>query len=1478
MQEKIQSFNIKGIKRDISQGISTSEYAFDAYNIRISARDNNTLMSVTNERGTEKALDLSGYLLGYIALNNKMVFFITTTNKSKPDYIYLVDLYDIASYTILYNGNLNFRVTNPIESISIFENEKIQRIYWVDGINQPRIINIATSEADRNNWKDHSFDFVKLVDANTKTLPVVNISKITTGNGTFPAGVIQYAFTFFDKYGSESNIFYQSELYYATTNGRGVSPEKNASCSFKIGISEIPTDRFDYIRIYSIFRSSYNAVPTVKVVTSLSIKNIQNTEFIDSNLTGYTIEPTNLLYLGGQSIIAGTIAQKDNTLFLGNIENITKNPDDTLKKRVKAAFQDRFTWEYKNLSKAFMKENQSYYPYGTRINSPSSALRTFKGGEYYRLGLQFQRHDGTWTEAVFLSDEQCELYCKRNSSTDYFQGVQGKLSAQIEGISDYMAVRPLVVYPDISNRTVLAQGVLNPTVFNLKDRMDNSPYAQASWFFRPNLMTTSSLAPEYRNLYPLPANIWPNAEIQNINQLTPSGESLKIIPKGYENNEEWSNGRSVNFTDSKDWIVLNNGSYYVDQNILTLNSPDIEFDDNVLNANFSNYKTRIIGAIPITGNSGNVDIIVENGTLMVNKNNSSISGFYFEKFGTPSLNLATRDALLAKAMWMDKSYEDKDTAVEDKTKLKKGFVVYPWHRNGSLNDTVEVEKDEVKRAALKHKVWLNYKYSEFNYNLKDLSKTLQLETKDLGIFHSDEVSMEKLKTYEEIQSDCVYYGNIDKVLPSYNRYPITYTTGLLKFSNRIPVNINSSQVSNASFIYADGGGSDTIGALKLYKNDLFYRFITPLKNKANDFKTYPISTLPQGNYSIQLEVSGSDDVNLTLGINVNNKSTIGILNTKDFNLVGNDIYDNSPLQNTLLYNSLNFHFDSNKTLAADLISMKYKSTPHAIMSLNGRVSSDTPNHNALACLPEIGDVSNNFLGSTKLPWMLGSKDTTISWKVTPNIPATDFLESPKCEAYLWLAEIYRDDILQPFGSTNEADIANNVWQVAGEPVMINDNSFTIIWNQGDTFYQRYDCIKTYPFTNADQNSVLEILSFMVETRINLDARYDRNRGNYNNLNISPLNYNLLNPVYNQNNGFFTYRSYDASQIRLTKFPSQITWSKTKTLGEEIDTWTNITLASSLDLDGDKGKLNSLKNFNNQLYAFQDFGISNVLYNENVQISSTQGMPIEIANSGKVLGKRYLSSVLGCDNKWSIIESSLGLYFIDTNTNGLFIINPQITPISDNKGFKQWFTSQNNNASWNPVTQKAFRLFYDNAHNDLYITNKETCLVYSEYLQEFTSFMSYEGVQGMFNSNDNFYSFKNNALWRNFKGQYNSFYDEKKPFYITYLANGQTPMEDKVFNSVQYKADFYNFDDEMVPLESFDRIDIWHDYQIGSLNYGERLIGQNPLKKKFNIWRAILPRGVNRQRIRNPWAYVRMGKFNPMDYRMQLHQLDVSYYI
>ena len=389
---------------------------------------------------------------------------------------------------------------------------------------------------------------------------------------------------------------------------------------------------------------------------------------------------------------------------------------------------------------------------------------------------------------------------------------------------------------------------------------------------------------------------------------------------------------------------------------------------------------------------------------------------------------------------------------------------------------------------------------------------------------------------------------------------------------------------------------------------------------------------------------------------------------------------------------------------------------------------------------------------------------------------------------LWLVELYNDNVQNRFGGTSDNAIENNTWLPCGQPVSIDDAADStkgIKWTEGDTFFQRYDCLKTYPFTNEDTNSVVDILSFMVETRVNIDGRYDRNRGQNSNLQMSPINFNLLNHVYSQNNNFFSYRTLDKTLFNVDTYKNYITWTKKKTPGEEVDTWTNITLANVLDLDGDKGNITALKRFNNSLFAFQDKAFSQILYNENTQLSTTAGVPIEIANSGKVDGKRYISETVGCANKWSIIESPYGLYFMNSNNASINLYNGQLLDLTSKYGFNSWARKLINKESWKP-SFNTFRTFYDRNSKDVYFVNKDIALDFSETMNQFTSFISYENTPAMFNVANKFYAFKNGQLYEQEAGDYGVFFGVCKPYYITFIDN-QDYVHDKIYTNIELRA-------------------------------------------------------------------------------------------
>lgn len=334
MEQKIASFQNKGMTRDLSISKVNNEFAYENFNVRIIARDHDTLLSVTNERGNKEIHFDNGFstgevLIGYSVLNSYIVLFTHEDGADKPDHIYRVEYISDNNWdkVELFNGNLKFDTKYPIETLANYETESIQKVYWVDGINQPRFINIK--RLDYSNDNPSQFDFVTEFSPDLE----IQVDKVFLGTALFGSGTIQYYFTYSNDFGQETNIIGKSFIYNLSSQDSATPADSTSSCAFKISLKNLDS-RFNNINIYSLVTSSTitcNKVATLPISTEVL--------YTDTGAYNIQIDPTTLLYIGGTEIHAGTIAQKDNTLFIGNIELQTDSLNEDLKNLIDATIK-----------------------------------------------------------------------------------------------------------------------------------------------------------------------------------------------------------------------------------------------------------------------------------------------------------------------------------------------------------------------------------------------------------------------------------------------------------------------------------------------------------------------------------------------------------------------------------------------------------------------------------------------------------------------------------------------------------------------------------------------------------------------------------------------------------------------------------------------------------------------------------------------------------------------------------------------------------------------------------------------------------------------------------------------------------------------------------------------------------------------------------------------------------------------------------
>lgn len=994
-----------------------------------------------------------------------------------------------------------------------------------------------------------------------------------------------------------------------------------------------------------------------------------------------------------------------------------------------------------------------------------------------------------------------------------------------------------------------SNSIIGTTVLPFNDSIDNTDYSSVGSYV------------EFRHNYAIPGTDQLNAEIQSLYKPVPTGT------------------RSSNNITSESWRYYNKEYYYVDQNIVTLHSPELEFDTSVQNLDLSNTKFRIVGMTPIVANQSDISITTSGNTLK--KQTNKYEGDTFSYTGATT-TLEWSHGLYTKEIqsdmstvkknsynawkirntsisWFDTPFTLKNafTPLKDSGKTiaeyELGFAIYPWQRNGALNNDIRAKGES--SAWLEHKKLSNLRYSNRNAYLPQKY-----------IWYADHL----------YGTD----GNTD--------VPRNGMAGAQLFnSNEItPIKVSSPD-GNGKIVYY--GNVDTMATISM---------VSDISNSGVDGRNR------QKGYPIMVTTLNTDAYN-NPDASIDEKYRFDLLlPIKDIGYRGDE---RDPDDSTK-------YVEDVSSFSSASCRIKYKSTPHAVLSLSYL------NDGSQLILPTFGlmydgrqyplDYSSSYIEEGKSLWWNECK--SIQQDRIPfynGTPSKDFT-APDSSAigpqygWLWLGELYKEvNEESRFGGKSVEAIANNKWQPCGDAISIIDEygnvkkEIEIVWQEGDTFYQRYDHIKTYPFTLEDQNSVTDIVSFMVETRINIDGRYDRNRGNKSNLVVTPENFNQLNPVYSQSNNMFTYTYRDPNKLDLSKWANNITWSLTKTAGDLIDKWTHITLANTLDLDGKNGKITSLQKYNDQLIAFQEKSVSMIMYNESMQISTTDGVPVELGNSGKVNGYRVLSDTAGCSNKWSIASTENGIFFVDGITKNAYLFSGgKVSNLSDAAGMSSWFNTNASYKEWNPATWDDMVVYYNSLSNDVYFINKYEALAFNLMINTFTSFYSYENTPFISQIEDDALAIHDNHLYRLNTGKYNYFYGKYKPFSTEVIVNSDRTL-DKTFTNVDFRSETGNYDDGSKLLKkwiddlgiTFNSITASNEYQSNTENLIFSKYGHSNLKRKFRIWRADVPRDktiwnrYKQDRMRNTWLHLKlqMNETKNTQYdtaRTTLHDLNVTYYI
>lgn len=355
-----------------------------------------------------------------------------------------------------------------------------------------------------------------------------------------------------------------------------------------------------------------------------------------------------------------------------------------------------------------------------------------------------------------------------------------------------MRARGLVVLPSAQDRLVIAQGMMTPSVYGIALRNNNSPDFQSSWFFRPWPASSSDtdIYNEGRT------NVYSGASVEyrhnySLYGFNNRGAEIQGVPKRWGGKEYKQGGKPLPYQNST--VTLNIGLllgedddrtvgtdqcgniFCVDQQNVTMHSPDFEFSTSFASLDLSTILARKVGSVGFTANTGDIDL--QTSTPVIGETST---GFYHKALSVTTPRLSDK-RLCAGLFYWDYVVDENSKGVIQAYDLEDyefAFMVYPWQKTGSLNnDCNRPSGNGTRSAVLSRKIISNLKYSqdtEYDENVSGIPLKGQANKANNGnaiqLFDSDQVSIVKTAGLN-------YYGNVDMLLTPPVPYGAVFSTG-----------------------------------------------------------------------------------------------------------------------------------------------------------------------------------------------------------------------------------------------------------------------------------------------------------------------------------------------------------------------------------------------------------------------------------------------------------------------------------------------------------------------------------------------------------------------------------------------------------------------------------------------------------------------------------------------------------------------------
>lgn len=207
-----------------------------------------------------------------------------------------------------YVNNMGFSRYIRLQIISNFESKNIDKVYWADGVNQLRAMNLM-----EEGLISKRIDYFETVAAFNFSQP--KVVEIING-GKHTSGMIQYAYNLYNRSGSQTKLSPMSDLT-PIDKAENKGGKLNETCA-KTMVVNIPVVDTQYygLKLFAIKYTSKDQLPKISVIADIAIGGKADYEYYDDGSTIQDVTIEEFTFMGGEILIPKNIASKKTRMLM----------------------------------------------------------------------------------------------------------------------------------------------------------------------------------------------------------------------------------------------------------------------------------------------------------------------------------------------------------------------------------------------------------------------------------------------------------------------------------------------------------------------------------------------------------------------------------------------------------------------------------------------------------------------------------------------------------------------------------------------------------------------------------------------------------------------------------------------------------------------------------------------------------------------------------------------------------------------------------------------------------------------------------------------------------------------------------------------------------------------------------------------------------------------------------------------------------